>query len=208
MKIRNSKSEIQNKFKIQMLKILKHPFRSFEFRQLAFVSNFDIRIWKFPPKGGAFTMVELLLGLAITTLLLVAAAVAFNASIVNHRENEDIFKTINNARQALFRITSQLRTASAVDPNSPDNECTLITAAGEDITYRFNNADNKLYLTDNLSGGNYVLCDNVTALTFKKNTATQGAMTYVKSVQISMTVVSNNIQRTVSAASVIRRNLN
>ena len=155
----------------------------------------------------AFSIAELLLVLAITGLLLVAVAVAFNASIINYRENEDIFKTINSARQALSRITSQLRTASAADPNCPDNECTLITAGGDDITYRHNNGDNKLYLIDNLSGSNYVLCDNVTAMTFKKNTATEDAIVYVKSVQISITVSSGNTQRTVSAAAVIRRNL-
>jgi len=63
----------------------------------------------------AFTIAELLLALAITGLLLAVVAVAFNASIINYGENEDVFKTINSARQALFRITSQLRTANAVD---------------------------------------------------------------------------------------------
>ena len=155
----------------------------------------------------AFTIVELLLALAITGILLAVIAVAFNASIINYRENEDIFKTTNNARQASFRITSQLRTATAVDPNSPDNECSLITADGEDITYRYNNADNKLHLIDNSSGSDYVLCDNVTAATFTKDTATENSMTYVKSVQISMTFVSGNVERTVSAAAVVRRNL-
>ena len=155
----------------------------------------------------AFTIVELLLALAITGLLLAAVAVAFNASIINYGENEDIFKTINSARQALSRITSQLRTASAVDPNCPDNECSFFTADGDDITYRYNNGDNKLYLIDNLSGSNYVLCDNVTAMTFTKDTAVEDTTIYVKSVQISMAVISGNTQRTVSAAAVIRRNL-
>ena len=155
-----------------------------------------------------FTVVELLLALAITGLLLAAVAVAFNASIINYRQNEHIFKTTNIARQALFRITSQLRTAEAVDPNSPDNECSLFTAAGDNITYRYNNADNKLYLIDNSSGSDYVLCDNVTAMTFTKDTATTAdAITYVKSVQISITVESGDVRRTVPAAAVIRRNL-
>jgi len=156
-----------------------------------------------------FTIAELLLALAITGLLLVAVAVAFNASIINYRENEDAFKTINSARQALFRITSQLRTAQKdlVDPDAPDNECSFVTAGGDDITYRYNSGDNKLYLIDNSSGSSYVLCDNVTAMTFTKDTAVEDATIYVKSVQISITVVSGNIQRTVSAATVIRRNL-
>jgi len=83
-----------------------------------------------------FTIVELLISLAISAMLLVAVAVAFNASAINYQENEDIFRAINNSRQALFRITSQLRTAKGVDSTAPINECSFITAAGEDITYR------------------------------------------------------------------------
>ena len=154
-----------------------------------------------------FTIVELLLALAITGILLAAVAVAFNASIMNYQENEDIFKTINIARQALFRITTQLRTASAVDPNTPNNECSLFTADGEDITYQYRSADNKLYLITNSDAQEYVLCENVTAMTFKKDTAAEEAIVYVRSVQISMTVVSGDIVQTVSSAAVVRRNL-
>jgi hypothetical protein len=152
----------------------------------------------------------MLLALAITAMLLAAVAVAFNASAVNYRQNEDIFKTVNGARQALYRITTQLRTATAVDTNSPGNECTLITAASENITYRYNSGDNKLYLITNgdLSDDDYVLCDNVTAMTFTRTTAVEESVVYVKSVQISMTVVSGDVQRTASAAAVIRKNLN
>ncbi|MHC4207711.1 MAG: prepilin-type N-terminal cleavage/methylation domain-containing protein [Planctomycetota bacterium] len=157
-----------------------------------------------------FTVVELLVGLAISAMLLVAVAVAFNASATNYRENEDIFKAINSARQALFRMTNQLRTADAVDPNAPNNECTMITAAGENITYRYNSGDKTLYLitNDDLSDSDYVLCDNVTAMTCTKTTVVVDAMTIVKSVQISMTVESDDVKKTISAAAAIRRNLN
>ena len=160
--------------------------------------------------GAGFTLAELLIALAVTGILLTAVAMAFNASIINYRQNENIFKTINGARQALFRITSQLRTADAVDPNAPDNECTLITATGDDITYRYNNTDNKLYLitNDDLTDSDYVLCDNVTAMTFTKQTVIVDSQTKVKSVQISIAVVNGNVQKTLSAAVVIRRNLN
>lgn len=156
----------------------------------------------------AFIIAELLIALAIMGILLAAVAVAFNAAAINCRENENIFKTINNARQALFRITSQLRTANAVDPNAPNNECSFFTAKGRDITYRFNNADNKLYLitNDDLLDDDYVLCDNVTSMSFIKTPTDDGAD--AKSVQISMTVASGNRQRTVSAAAVVRKNLN
>lgn len=156
-----------------------------------------------------FTIVELLIALAIMGILLAAVAVAFNASVINYRQNEDIFKAINSARQALFRITTQLRTATAADPNAPATECSFITADGNDITYQYNSAENKLYLitNDDLSDSDYVLCNNVAAMTFNKTTRTEDAVTYVQSVHISMTVASGDVQQTVSSAAVIRRNL-
>ena len=164
----------------------------------------DTLRWKYET---GFTIVELLLALAIASILLATIATAFNASIINYRENEDMFKVINSARQSLFRITSQLRTADAVEPSAPVNECTLITAAGDDITYQYNNGDNKLYLitNDDLSDPDYVLCDNVTAMTFTKTPTDDG--TDCKSVQISITVTRGNVERKISAAAAIRRNL-
>ena len=166
----------------------------------------DTLRWKYE---SGFTIVELLLALAIASILLATVATAFNASIINYRQNEDIFKVINSARQSLFRLTSQLRTADAVDPTSPANECTLITAGGDDITYRYNNADNKLYLITNydLSDPDYVLCDNVTAMTFTKDTVIIESIEKVRSVQVSITVARGNVERKISAAAVIRRNL-
>jgi prepilin-type N-terminal cleavage/methylation domain-containing protein len=157
-----------------------------------------------------FTIAELLIALAIAAMLLAAVAVAFNASATNYQQNDDIFKVVNSARQALFRITSQLRTASAVDPAAPSNQCTMITAAGENITYRYNSTDNKLYLitNDDLTDGDYVLCNNVTAMNCTKTTEVVDAVTIVKSVQISITVASDDVQKTISAAATIRRNLN
>jgi len=38
-----------------------------------------------------FTIVECLIGLAISAVLLTAVAVAFNASVVNYGENQDMY---------------------------------------------------------------------------------------------------------------------
>ena len=150
-----------------------------------------------------FGIVELLIAMAMTAMLLVAVAFAFQASMMSYRENEDIFKAVNRARQALFRITTQLRTGYVVDPNAPSNECSFFTAAGDDITYEYRDADNKLYLITNSDGQEYVLCDNVTAMSFVKTPTDDGMDT--KSVQISITVSSGNTERTISSAAVIRR---
>jgi prepilin-type N-terminal cleavage/methylation domain-containing protein len=158
-----------------------------------------------------FGIIELLVALAITAILLVAVAVAFNASVMNYSENEDIFKAVNSARQAAYRITTQLRTANAVEPNEPTNRCSFITAGGEDLTYRFDPGENRLYLitNDDLSDIDYVLCENVTAMSFTKETGIDpdDASIYVKSVYLSLTVEVGDVRRTVSAAAVIRRNM-
>ncbi|MCH8120351.1 MAG: type II secretion system protein [Planctomycetes bacterium] len=164
----------------------------------------DTLQWKYET---GFTIVELLLALAIAGILLAAVATAFNASIINYRENEDIFKAINSARGALLRITSQLRDANSVNPDSPDNECALETADGDFVTYQYNNVDNKLYLIDSSPGSPYVLCDNVTDMTFTKDTVFIESIEKVRSVQISIRVTRGNAQRKISAAAVIRRNL-
>lgn len=170
-----------------------------------------------PKKSWAgLTIAELLISLAIMALVLVAVATAFNASVVNYRNNENIFKAINNARQALTRITNQLRTAGCevagvwggVDPNAPDNQCNFWFRTGtscEDITYEFRSADSKLYFITNSDGQEYVLCDNVTAMNFIKTPTDDGLD--CKSVQISMTVTSGEIEQKLSAAAVVRRNL-
>ncbi len=153
-----------------------------------------------------FGLVELLIALAITALLLVAVAVAFNASVMNYSQNEDMFKAVNSARQALVRITTQLRTGYWVDPCAPSNECSFYTAGGDDITYEYRVTDNKLYLITHSDGLEYVLCDNITSMSFVKSPTDDGADT--KSVQISITVSSGDVRQTVTSAAVIRRTPN
>ena len=167
-------------------------------------------LWKAAKHKTGFTIVELLISLAIAAILLASIAVAINASAINYSENEKMFKTINSARQALFRMTTQIRTANAVDPNTSSNTCSMITADGEDITYLYNNGDNKLYLITNydLTDSDYVLCENVTAMNITKNTVLEDAIIKVKSVQIAITVECGDTQRTIASGAVVRRNLN
>ena len=160
-------------------------------------------------RGRGFTLVEILIALAITAMLLTAVAVAFNASVINYTENESIYKTVNSVRQALFRMTSQLRTATAADPNAPSNECTLITAEGENLTYRYDSSAKILYLitNDDNSDGDYVLCEGVEAMTFTKDVFVEDSVTKVRSVQVAITVAAGGVRKKMTAAAVIRRNL-
>jgi len=173
-----------------------------------------------------FTIVELLIALAITAILLTAIAVAFNASIINYTENQNIFKAINSARQALTRITTEVRTGW-VDPNVSDpTRCEVQCADGSTyhtyylVSYVDDNGQQKnklkLHVSSNPNDGinplDPSLCDNVADMTFNYTVAPplppELPDPYVKSVQISMTVAIGDVRQTVSAAAVVRKVLN
>jgi hypothetical protein len=143
----------------------------------------------------------------MTAMILAALATTFNATAVNYEQNHAIYKTNNDCRQALTKMTHQLRTASAVDPDGDNSECAFISAAGENIRYHYSGSLDKLYVqTDS---GDWVLADNITAASFVKETGVDDhGVTYVKNVQILLTAVSDGVSTTMPAAVVIRRNLN
>lgn len=157
-----------------------------------------------------FTVVECLIGLAISAMLMTALAVALDASIVNFRENEEVFESINHARQALARMTSEIRTADGVSATAPSHQCIFFSGADPNqlMTFEYRGAGdpndpNTLMLITN--GNAYTLCDDVTAATFTKTPTSNGIDS--KSVQISMTVRCGGTERTLSAAAVVRRDL-
>lgn len=138
----------------------------------------------------------------ITGMLLAAIAVAFNASAKNFNDNREIFYAANKARQTLTQIVPRLRTAQSVSSSSPADECAFYDAGGTNTIYRYNSSEKKLYMV--VGGNNRLLCDNVTAMTFTKNT---GGTANVKSVIISMTVADGSMSQTFTTAVVIRKNL-
>lgn len=163
-------------------------------------------------KQNAFTVIELLVALTIMAMLTTALAFAFDASVKNYNANEGIYKTTNTARQALLRITNDLRTAQAValiGSGDPDNsQCSIILSNGTDVTYRFDSTDNTLYYDDNTGGNSYVLCENVTAITFERSTVPDEP-DKIRSVRIVMTLTDDlgKVSQTLAAGSVIRKNL-
>ena len=165
--------------------------------------------------AAGFTVVECLIGLAISAMLMTALAVAFNASIINFQENEQMFESINSARQALVRMTTELRTADGVSFYEPGNRCVFYGAADPTqlITYEYRGASdpndpNPLVLIKDGDATAYTLCDDVTAASFTKTQADEGPSDpNSKSVLISLTVKTGERERTLSAAAVVRRAL-
>jgi len=144
----------------------------------------------------------------ILGVLLTALAAAFSASVTNFKVNEDAFEVTNSARQALTRITTELRTANAVAVSEASSQCSMVTSDNRDITYKFDSTDNTLYLVTNDStlDDDYILCENVTAMTFVKAVDPVDAGV-IRNVQISMTLSSDNFTKSISTAAVLRRNI-
>ncbi len=163
-----------------------------------------------------FTLAEVMLSLIIMGIMLAAAAVAIHAAAINFTVNEDLTRAMNTARQSLLRITTDLRTARSVaftgvgaDEDPIDNsQCSMETNSGDDITYRYDKTDSTLYLVENWTGTEYVLCENVTDLTFVRTPVIPAPdPATIRNVQISITVTINDISQTLATAAVIRRNL-
>jgi len=151
-----------------------------------------------------------MISITILGFILVSIAIAINASIANYEANDDIATAGNRASSTLSRITADLRTATAVSVSEPTTQCTMINAAGSDITYSYNASDDTIYLitNDSSTDDDYVLCENVTAVTITKTTAFDDLMVeYVRSVQITIAITVGSYTNTSSAAVVIRKNL-
>lgn len=158
----------------------------------------------------AFTLVELLMSLMILGILMAAVAVAFDASVTNYQVNEGIYRAANTGRQALLRITNDIRTAKeVVDNTGGDTSLTLTTANDEIMTYKFENGT--LYLDDHVLIGDPSNKDyRNNGLTLKDVHFTCGlAVGKVRNVRIVMTVTDENgtVEQKLAAAAVVRRNL-
>jgi len=165
----------------------------------------------------AFTLVEVLLSLAILGMLMAAVAVAFDASVKNYQANQGIYRTVNTGRQTLLRITNDVRTAENVlklgtpPDGDPPTQLTLKNANGNDITYYYSTTDDAvngfekhaLYLLSENGANKYKLCENISSMTFSRTPEP------VRNVRIKMglTDPDSGVTQTLVAAAVVRRNL-
>ncbi|MFA6175440.1 MAG: type II secretion system protein [Phycisphaerae bacterium] len=152
-------------------------------------------------KKTAFTLIELMMSISILAIIMVAVGIALNASVMNYQANSDISAAVVKANQALGRITSDLRCATSVSASDPNNQCSMFTSDGSNITYSFDSSQKKLYLIK--GGTSYVLCDNIGSVVFDR----QVAGGKVKSVQIILTVTVGGFTQNACAAVVIRKNM-
>jgi prepilin-type N-terminal cleavage/methylation domain-containing protein len=185
-------------------------------------------IRKTNPKG--FTVVEILMVLMIMGMLLASVAVAFHASSINYRQNDEMYRAMTTARTALLRITNDIRTVSKVnlygtgaDEDIDNKKCSMEwwdvnDNIVKDITYHYNTStaasynsaleENTLYLivTVGAKPGTFILCENVSEMTFDRALVPDDP-DKIRNVQISMTVIAGSNSQTISTAAVLKKNL-
>lgn len=150
--------------------------------------------------NAGFTLVELLIAMVLMAMLAAALATALDAGTTNYTQNEKIFRAMNMARQSLFIMTSQIRSAASVDddPNLGSSICNFTAADGTDMSYEFRPSFETLYLVNNTTGDENILCSNVSSMSFGKTDDT---------VNINMTVTVGDVSQTASSSAVVRRKL-
>jgi prepilin-type N-terminal cleavage/methylation domain-containing protein len=144
------------------------------------------------------SMVEVMISLAIAAMLLTAVAAAFTASsdVIDH--NDQFFRACQAARVSMNQMLTQIRRASAVTVSS-SSRIDLITSDLDDITYRYEDPNDRILLITNdvNTDPDYRLASSVTACRFDADTeTTPGGQVYPVRVTISMTVqVGDNVIR-------------
>jgi type II secretory pathway pseudopilin PulG len=163
-----------------------------------------------------FTVIEVLLSLALTGMLMTAVAVALHASLTSYHENDKIATATQTARSVLNRMMRDVRTAEAVNCDGygamsiipPENGDGLEMIQYESVY------DGKLYYRRTVNGNTtqYVLIgdsDEVTVSNFTayNEMAQDGeGVWYTKCVTARLEVLVDDKRFTVTASAAPRRN--
>jgi len=176
-----------------------------------------ISIRRHPDPGGrlrVITLVECLIGLAISAVLLTAVRRPSTPPWSTTAKTADVL-SMNNARQALTRMAARFDPAGYFDQAAvrrglgwsimplPPDHCTFYLANHELLPISSNSAEKKLYLVKNATGQSYVLCNNVTNAVFTTMPNSGGGTE--ASVIITLTVREGGTETHPSAAAALRR---
>ena len=165
------------------------------------------------PRG--FTIVEMLISLAITALLMAAVAGAVQAVLMSYTENMSIAEVAQASRVVLYRMMSEARTADAISIGS--HRLTIIPPANEQgidqieyelsggvLSYR-TTVDGNTTSQAVVSAGQSV---EIVAFTVTRQTAVDGeGVTYTVSVTAQLTLQCGKETMPITASACPRRNL-
>ena len=150
------------------------------------------------------SIVEVLISLAITSLLLTAVSAAFSASAESVESNDEFFRATQAARVSMTQILTEVRRAKSVNV-STSSKLDMITFDDHDRSYSYSSTNKLLNLITNdiLTDPDYKLASNVTSCSFTADTAVNsGGISYTVRVSVVMVVQvgKNEIRLSGSAA--------
>jgi prepilin-type N-terminal cleavage/methylation domain-containing protein len=175
------------------------------------------------------SLVEVMISLAITSMLLSAIAAAFHSSTQVITENDEFFRATQAARVALNQMLTEVRRADAVAAR--DQNVSNFTVRGITNTllpvsrpvlsqssmefmryYRYDDTAHKLMLSFQDPNGNYSaehpVASNVQVAPFSWDTALdKDGVPYVTRVSIAMEVAVGNNRIRISGSAVPRRSV-
>lgn len=159
-----------------------------------------------------FTLIEVLLSLALTAVLLVSVAAAIKAVTEGYKENIPITEATTAARFSLSKMMRNVRTADEISTST--NRLTILPPNdGNGLTQiEYNLANGALYYSCTVGGtttSNVLIGgDNiqVTAFTLTPLTATMGTITYTKRLTATISLRIDDRDFTATSAAALRRN--
>ncbi len=161
----------------------------------------------------AFTLVEVLLTLAIMGIVLAAVAVALQAALASYTANNRIAAVAQTGRAIMDRMSREIRTAANV--NSTSTSLTITPAADAGgltlIVYQFTGGQLHLIRTVNGAADDSVILGNgndaggnVSVSTFNVIREDIGGL--CRSVKVRMTISCGNETYTATCSAALRRN--
>ncbi len=178
-------------------------------------------------KNSGFTVVELLLAVAIMAMLLASVAIAMQAALGSYRENEKIAEVMQMSRAVLNRMMSEVRTADAVNSESPQHisiipplNSIIPPLNSEHVTeIEYELVDGALYYRRTVNGEEvtqtFISSDENVQIQFTVTTPPElgtavdeegVTYTYIKSVTINLTLSSGSNTFKLTASACPRRN--
>lgn len=150
------------------------------------------------------SLVEVMISLAISSLLLAAVASAYHASASVIEHNDEFFRASQAARVTMNQILTEIRRCQAVQATS--SRIDMIMHDGKDRSYRYESGAKRIVLVTNdiTDDPDYALASNVIAAKFSSDSEPDPLTGINRVVRITLNLTirvnRNQVQLTGSAA--------